>query len=136
MLGRTITDPGGVEGSVPTAEGLGLLDLETTFTSEKVLRSHAPAGYEIHHGRVSGSLSAGPVVGTMVHGSLEDDAQRDAFMQAHLGLRAQAAFPAARERRLDLLGDLVEEHLDVSALLSLARTGVPSLPLLPPGAAS
>ena len=35
-----------------------------------------------------------------------------------------------------LLGDLVEEHLDVDALLALARSGAPAdLPLLPPGSA-
>ncbi|MBP8921226.1 MAG: cobyric acid synthase CobQ, partial [Micropruina sp.] len=45
------------------------------------------------------------------------------------------SFPAARERRLDLLGDLVEEHLDVAALLTLAREGAPAgLRMLEPGA--
>ena len=36
------------------------------------------------------------------------------------------SFPEARERRLDLLGELVEEHLDVEALLDLATRGAPS----------
>jgi adenosylcobyric acid synthase len=44
------------------------------------------------------------------------------------------SFPAARERRLDLLGDLVEEHLDMDRLLELAHSGAPAgLPVLPPG---
>ncbi|WP_237048555.1 hypothetical protein, partial [Mycobacterium tuberculosis] len=35
----------------------------------------------------------------------------------------------------DLLGDLVERHLDVDALLNLARHGCPpTLPFLAPGA--
>jgi len=43
-------------------------------------------------------------------------------------------FAERRERRLDLLGDLVEEHLDVDALLDLAHRGAPAgLPVLPPG---
>jgi adenosylcobyric acid synthase len=47
------------------------------------------------------------------------------------------SFPKARERRLDLLGDLVEKHLDVEALLDLSRSGAPAdLPVLPPGGAS
>jgi adenosylcobyric acid synthase len=104
--------------------GLGLLELTTEFTPEKVLRRHQPAGYEIHHGRTTGSLAAGAVSGTMVHGALEDDAHRAAFLTATLGLTSRASFTAARERRLDLLGDLVEEHLDVDALLRLAREGV------------
>ncbi len=136
LLGRTISDPAGVEGPAGAqVEGLGLLDLTTTFGAEKVLRLHEPAGYEIHHGRVSGALRAGSVLGTMVHGSLEDDATRAAYLAESLGVTSQVSFAAAREARLDLLGDLVEEHLDVPALLDLAAGGAPvSLPALPPGA--
>ena len=123
MLGRTIADPHGVEGPPRTVAGLGLLDLTTEFTLEKVLRRHEPAGYEIHHGRVSGPETSGAVTGTMVHGSFEDDAHRAAYLSATLGVTSRASFPAAREQRLDLLGDLVEEHLDVDALLRLAREG-------------
>ena len=36
------------------------------------------------------------------------------------------SFAALRERRLDLLGDLAEEHLDLDALLDLAQSGVPA----------
>ena len=121
MLGRTIADPEGVESQPTTVEGLGLLDLTTTFTSEKVLRRHEPAGYEIHHGRVTGSTRAGQVTGTMVHGALEDDHHRATYLAEALGIASRASFPAARERRLDLLGDLIERHLNVDALLDVAR---------------
>jgi adenosylcobyric acid synthase len=124
MLGQTIADPEGVEGRPTTVAGLGLLELTTEFTAEKVLRRHDPAGYEIHHGRVTGELTSGAVTGTMVHGSMEDDAARATYLAAALGVASHASFPTARERRLDLLGDLVEEHLDVEALLRLAREGV------------
>jgi len=135
MLGLTIDDPSGVEGEAgASVPGLGLLELGTTFTEEKVLRLHEPSGYEIHHGRVTGSPRSGTVFGTMVHGSLEDDATRAAYLQETLGVTSSASFGAARERRLDLLGDLVEEQLDVEALLDLATHGAPaSLPVLPPG---
>lgn len=119
MLGRTIADPHGVEGPPTTVDGLGLLELTTEFTEEKVLRLHPGGGYEIHHGRVTGARAAGAVTGTMVHGALEDDDHRAAFL-ATLGVTGRASFPASRERRLDLLGDLVEQHLDVDALLALA----------------
>lgn len=58
-----------------------------------------------------------------------------AFLSAALGRApSEVSFAAARERRVDLLGDLVEEHLDVDVLLALARSGAPSgLPFLPPG---
>ena len=140
MLGRTIADPSGVEGAAGTVvDGLGLLDLATTFGTEKVLRLHEPAGYEIHHGQVSGLprggvVASGAVSGTMVHGRLEDDRYRASYLADALDVTSQASFPAAREARLDLLGDLVEQHLDVDALLSLAVDGVPAgLPVLPPG---
>jgi adenosylcobyric acid synthase len=44
-------------------------------------------------------------------------------------------FAARRERLLDLLGDLVEEHLDTDALWRLIESGPPDgLPFVPPGA--
>jgi adenosylcobyric acid synthase len=124
MLGREIADPHGVEGAPTTVPGLGLLDLATEFTPAKVLRRHEPAGYEIHHGRVTGEPQRGSVTGTMVHGAFEDDAHRARYLTDALGVTSRTSFAAARERRLDLLGDLVEEHLDVGALLGLAREGV------------
>ena len=104
-----------------------------------------PSGYEIHHGRITrgpgvdeflGGARAGLVFGTMWHGSLEGDALRAAFLRETLGLDPSGiSFPAARERRLDLLGELVEAHLDVDALLELALRGASDgLPFLPPGA--
>ena len=157
MLGGRILDPDGVEGAAGADEpGLGLLDVTTTFGAEKVLRlPHgealgAPAhGYEIHHGRITrdageeflGGARSGAVFGTMWHGSLEGDGLRRALL-AEVATAAgvtyepsSVSFAALRERRLDLLGDLAEEHLDVEALLDLATCGAPAaLPALEPGA--
>jgi len=152
MLGSVIADPHGVEGEAGAlAEGLGVLDVRTDFALEKTLRLPAgtalgvPAGgYEIHHGRVTaggsgepflGGVRTGNVYGTMWHGSLEGDELRGAFLGAALGRSPSGvSFAAARERRFDVLGDLVEQHLDVAALLALARSGAPAgLPVLPPG---
>jgi adenosylcobyric acid synthase len=36
------------------------------------------------------------------------------------------AFAAERERQLDALGDLVEDHLDTRALMDLLERGVPA----------
>ncbi len=121
MLGRSIADPEGVEGPPDTVPGLGLLDAETVFGADKVLRLHERGGYEIHHGRVTGAHADGRVRGTLVHGALEDDAHRAAYLREVLGVTSQVSFAAAREARLDLLGDLAEQHLDVGALLDLAR---------------
>ncbi len=157
MLGRRITDPDGVEGEAgAAADGLGLLDAETTFCADKVLRlssgtalGQSVAGYEIHHGRFEvGAVGDFPgggaddgVFATMWHGSLESDGFRQALLAAvasRVGREwrpSGVVFAERREARLDLLGDLVEQHLDVDALLALARSGAPAaLPILPPGA--
>jgi adenosylcobyric acid synthase len=156
MLGHRIADPEGVEGEPGAdATGLGLLDARTTFRADKVLRlpsgtalGHPVTGYEIHHGALEvGDVDAFPgggtadgVFATMWHGSLESDGFRQAFLvevAARVGRTWRASdvvFAERREARLELLGDLVEEHLDVHALLDLARSGPPQgLLVLPPG---
>jgi adenosylcobyric acid synthase len=48
---------------------------------------------------------------------------------------ADTRFAEVRERALDVLGDLVEEHLDTDALWRLIEQGPPAgLPFVPPGA--
>jgi adenosylcobyric acid synthase len=156
MLGRRIEDPDGSEGAAGAgADGLGLVAASTVFRPDKVLRLPsgsglgAPvSGYEIHHGRLEigsgddfpGGVRNGAVFATMWHGSLESDAFRQAFLSevgAAVGVQrppSEVSFEACREARLDLLGDLVTEHLDVDALLELATAGAPvGLPVLPPG---
>ncbi len=156
MLGTTVEDPDGVEGDAGrSGAGLGLVDAVTRFGGEKVLRlptgtglGRPVSGYEIHHGRFApgsgeafpGGVRNGAVFATMWHGSLESDDFRQAFLgevAAAVGRDrppSDVVFEARREARLDLLGDLVTEHLDVEAILGLAQQGAPAgLPLLPPG---
>ncbi|MGH1563901.1 cobyric acid synthase [Mumia sp. DW29H23] len=155
ILGRTIADPEGVEGQAgAVADGLGLLDVTTTFAPDKVLRLPtgtalgAPAhGYEIHHGRIArgddedflGGARRGAVFGTMWHGSLEADELRTALLSEVAAVTGRSwqpsdvRFAAARGARLDLLADLLEQHLDVDALLDLVEHGAPLiLPIVPP----
>jgi adenosylcobyric acid synthase len=142
MLGATIADPEGIEGVAGVrVDGLGLLDVHTTFGPDKVLRLPsgqalgAPAaGYEIHHGRVEvgdvdeflGGARSGAVFGTLWHGSLEGDAFRRAWLGEVAGLLGRhvalgdVSFGDLREARIDALADAVEAHLDVDALLDLA----------------
>ena len=71
----------------------------------------------------------------MWHGALEGEELRSAFLATVANRSASGvSFDAARDRRMELLADLVEENLDVDALLDLAREGAPALPALEPGA--
>jgi adenosylcobyric acid synthase len=117
-------------------------------------------GYEIHHGHVARSApdlppllryadgrpegaALGNVYGTHWHGAFESDEFRRRFLTTvaeqagRHGFRVapDTVFAKVRERALELLGDLVEEHLDTAALWRLIEQGPPAgLPFLPPGA--
>ena len=73
------------------------------------------------------SSGAGAVFGTMVHGCLEDDATRADYLAEALGVRLPASFPAARERRLDLLATW-SRSTSTSRRCSPGRDGAPSHP--------
>jgi adenosylcobyric acid synthase len=84
----------------------------------------------------------GAVLGTSWHGVLEHDGLRRALL-AEVAVRTgrawtpgTEAFAQVRARRLDVLGDLVADHLDTSALWRLLEEGAPSgLPVVAPGGA-
>ena len=117
MLGRTIEDD--VESRVGTVEGLGLLDLTTTFGPTKVTRQRSGVamgqpvrGYQIHHGRlaVGGGaaswvhledeaegavdLDDARILATTLHGLFESDGFRDVFL-TEVGRRAGKTFVSA-----------------------------------------
>jgi adenosylcobyric acid synthase len=151
MLARTITD--GVESRHGPVDGLGLLPAHVEFGREKVLARRTGSafgervdGYLIHHGRVHvdggapflDGCTMGSVSGATWHGMFDADGFRRAFLR-DLGARVgrdfvgalDVSFAAVRERRLDALADLVEEHLDTAALSHLIEHGAaPDLPVV------
>jgi adenosylcobyric acid synthase len=148
MLGRNVSDPDGMEGRPGAREGLGLLDVKTHLTSEKLLvdvsgRS-VPAdipftGYEMHVGRTAGPDCARPllklsdgrsdgacsvdgrVTGCHVHGLFSDDRQRSFWMQQINAGHASVAYEADVDATLDALAKHLEKHIDIELLLSIAR---------------
>ncbi len=141
MLGRSVSDPEGMEGG-GTAEGLGLLPMDTRFEDRKELRqSHGTIGklsgfyeklsgtnvegYEIHIGESTSDeemfpvMTKGAVLGTYIHGIFDSPE----FTQKLIGiLYDKKGFNIAvpemesasviRERELDKLADVLRENLD------------------------
>jgi adenosylcobyric acid synthase len=154
MLAAGIRDD--VESGAGLVPGLGLLPATVTFGTAKVLRLRQESadgepvtGYEIHHGVVTadggepfpGGCSAGAVLGTTWHGIFESDGFRRALLRRVAAAAGRSfepghvTFASIRERKLDTLADLVDEHLDTGALLDLIDHGAPAgLPFIPPGA--
>ncbi|XSG82186.1 MAG: cobyric acid synthase [Methyloligella sp. ZOD6] len=148
MLGREIADPEGIEGEPGRIEGLGLLDIETVLTGQKLLQdvtgeaceSGAPfIGYEMHVGRTQGPdctrpvlrlaggrtdgavNAAGTVRGCHIHGLFADDAQRSVWLESLGAGPSVRSHDAEIESALDALADHLERHVDCAALLDLAR---------------
>jgi adenosylcobyric acid synthase len=147
MLGRTISDPQGIEGPAGETAGLGLLAVDTVLLPRKrtasvkarhVSSGEAVEGYEIHLGATTGPDCARPfleiggrpdgavspdglVAGAYVHGIFASDGFRRAFL-AGLGGRSTVAFEAGVEATLDALAAHIEGHVDLERLLSIARS--------------
>jgi adenosylcobyric acid synthase len=143
MLGRTIADPQGVEGAPGTSEGLGLLDVETVLGPVKTLRTEAAvhvasgceiSGYQMHLGITAGpdctrpfaqvaeindgaTSSDGLIIGTYLHGVFASDGFRYAFLNG----RGRGDHERSVERAIDGLAKHLTAHLDLDALLALAR---------------
>ena len=147
MLGQSIDDPDGIEGPADVTPGLGFLDITTTMQADKRLARvsgrHAAtglpiSGYEIHIGQSDGPDRARPfalidgqpegacspdgrVTGSYLHGLFGDDAFRAAWLRG-LGLAPSGqSYGKVVDDVLDRLAAHLETHLDVSALLALAR---------------
>ncbi|AZF17208.1 cobyric acid synthase [Pseudomonas sp. R3-18-08] len=147
MLGEQVHDPLGLEGPVGSSDGLGLLAFSTTLEQEKQLRNvrgrllledAEVSGYEIHagvtsgpalenaavrldDGRSDGAQSAdGQILGTYLHGLFETPAACSALLR-WAGLQDVQAvdYHALRERDIERLADLVENHLDTELLRRL-----------------
>lgn len=144
MLGHSIADPTGIEGTAGNSPGLGLLPIETRLAPHKQLHQvsgtltplSAPVtGYEIHCGvsialkrvtplialddqRTDGAFSAdGQIAGTYLHGLFDKPAACSALL-AWVGVDSPQEIDREqiRERELDRLADCLEQHVDLAQL--------------------
>ena len=147
MLGLRIDDACGVESSIRSTPGLGLLELTTTMAAEKTLlrveARHVSGlnlhGYEIHHGQSEGSgltslifRSDGAVIGsgreniwgTYLHGIFDADEFRRWFinrLRERRGLEPLSDVCAVYdlEPALDRLAETVRQGLRIDDLYRL-----------------
>ena len=146
ILGKTISDPEGIEGPAGTSEGLGFLDVETRMSQDKSLtrvnasygvRALTIEGYEIHIGETHGPDCARPfayiedrpegaqsltgqVKGTYLHGLFSNDLFRKAFLTG-IGIDSGIGnYESDVEQTLDALAAHIEGHLDIDQMLGVA----------------
>ncbi|MDR0550448.1 MAG: cobyric acid synthase [Spirochaetaceae bacterium] len=149
MLGKTISDPLGIEGEPVTVEGLGLLPVHTKLDEEKrvsdvrgvSLPGHIPfRGYEIHCGRTEappdlpplleledgstdGIASAdGHICGCYIHRLFDDPRQRSVWLEM-LGASSDGIDQDMRvDAALDAIALALEGCLNIEGILEIANS--------------
>ena len=145
MLGETLRDPQRLESDAESADGLGLLPVNTTFLAEKTttrtrtaivsgagwleaLRGQTLDGYEIHLGETKGGVpilendgavsADGKIWGCYLHGLFSNDFFRHAWLKSlgWAGINALPSEAALLDQSLEALADAVEMALDMDLL--------------------
>lgn len=144
MMGMSVDDPQGVEGSIRKIPGLGLLPVDTVMEGSKVTRQvtfhfrglEGCTGYEIHMGRTEGKCSAlntfsdgtadgciadERTMGTYIHGILDNPQVIDSLLAPFAGKRDTAAtgYFEFKQQQYDLLADHVRQHLNMPLLYKI-----------------
>ncbi len=130
MLGQMVTDPEGIEGSIASLPGLGLLPISTTMSPGKTTRQvtfefdgQTCTGYEIHQG-ISDTdqavVQVGHCIGTYIHGFLDNAP----VIEYILGDKAKAATPMQsyadfKEEQYDKLAAHVRRHVDMERIYEI-----------------
>lgn len=130
MLGQSVQDPDGVEGSIAQLPGLGLLDINTVMTAEKTTRqvefvfnNALCKGYEIHQGESSTDddiLMEGNCIGTYIHGFLDNAPVIDYILKDKCDNEAEImSIDEFKNQQYDLLAEHVRKYVDVEKLYDI-----------------
>ena len=133
MLGLTVNDPNGIEGSISSLPGLGLLPVNTTMTADKTTRQvtfmfegQECQGYEIHQG-VSDTnqaiLQTDHCIGTYIHGFLDNSPVIEHILKPMAKsqkpkAKSQKAF---KEQQYDKLATHVRQYVDMDKLYQILQ---------------
>ena len=147
MLGLSVEDPSGIEGSVTSLPGLGLLPIRTIMDAEKTTKQGTFSfegqechGYEIHQGvsEVVGNASlrcshAGkhdplqPIpllgdhcIGTYIHGFLDNAPVIEYLLRGKTPAVAPIqSYTAFKEEQYDKLAAHVRQHVDIDRIYQI-----------------
>ena len=135
MMGQSVQDPDGIEGSIAALPGLGLLPITTTMTPEKttqqvnfLFEGQPCKGYEIHQGISTTDqaiLRIDHCIGTYIHGFLDNAPVIEALLAPFADRATAAAKPfnyaAFKEEQYNRLADHVRHHLDMDKLYEIMK---------------
>lgn len=128
MLGISVDDPDGVEGSIASLPGLGLLPIHTTMSAEKTTRQvsfqfngQSCQGYEIHQG-VSDTKEAimqtDHCIGTYIHGFLDNQSVIDYLLGTKQSTMAMDA-DTFKDEQYNKLAAHVRQHVDIQRIYDI-----------------
>jgi adenosylcobyric acid synthase len=128
MLGLSVDDPDGVEGSIASLPGLGLLPIHTTMSAEKTTRQvsfqfngQTCQGYEIHQG-VSDTdemiMQTDHCIGTYIHGFLDNQSVIDYLLGTKQTVTAQDA-DSFKNEQYNKLAAHVRQHVDIQRIYEI-----------------
>ena len=134
MLGQTISDPDGIEGTIASLPGLGLLPIHTTMTYEKTTQQvtfqfegQACQGYEIHQG-VSDTdqsvLQTDHCIGTYIHGFLDNAPVIEHLLSEKVKVKSEKMTTAVnysdfKEQQYDKLAAHVRKYVDIPRIYQI-----------------
>ena len=126
MLGQTVSDPDGIEGSISQLPGLGLLPIDTVMTGEKTtcrvefeFEGKKCYGYEIHQGRSTTEkqiLQENNCIGTYLHGFLDNAPVINYLLKNKATNTPQISPEEFKNMQYDLLADHVRKYVNINEL--------------------
>jgi adenosylcobyric acid synthase len=134
MLGQTVEDPEGIEGSIKRLPGLGLLPIHTTMSQEKTTRQvtfqfegQTCQGYEIHQGVSDTSeaiLQTDHCIGTYIHGFLDNAPVIEHILREKGKVKSEKFASAQnpqtfKETQYDKLAAHVRQYVDIERIYQI-----------------
>ena len=130
MMGQTVEDPDGIEGSIMSLPGLGLLPIHTTMTPEKTTRQvtfmfegQACQGYEIHQGisdTAEAILQTDQCIGTYIHGFLDNAPVIEHLLKDKaISIHSEQSLADFKDEQYNKLADHVRKHVDIDKIYKI-----------------